>query len=291
MTVPARRRLRRPRPLAPVPSLPLPPGRTVVVPERGELFLRDSGGRGPVVLLIHGWMFASDLNWGRQYAPLAAAGYRVLAMDLRGHGRGLRSGERFRLADCADDAAGLLQVLGIERALVAGYSMGGPVTQLLAQRHSGRVAGFVLCATALDWSDPGQRLVWHSMGALRLVLGAFPLGVWRSVVRLSGADEQHASWVAAELSRSSARDVAEAGRELGRFDSSTWVGRLPQPGAVVLTARDRLVPPRKQAALAKALGVEPHAVQADHDACSTHPAEFVAVLLQALRAVQLRAAA
>ena len=257
MTVPARRRLRRPRPLAPVPSLPLPPGRTVVVPERGELFLRDSGGRGPVVLLIHGWMFASDLNWGRQYAPLAAAGYRVLAMDLRGHGRGLRSSECFRLADCADDAAGLLQVLGIDQALVAGYSMGGPVTQLLAQRHPERVAGFVLCATALNWNDPGQRIFWRTMGALRLLLSLFPLGIWRAAVRLSGADEQHSSWVAAELSRSSARDVAEAGRELGRLDSSGWAGELPQPGAVVLTTRDRLVPPRKQHDLAEALAVTP----------------------------------
>ena len=74
------------------------------VEERGELFVRDTGGSGPVVLLVHGWMFASDLNWLRVYAPLARAGYRVLAADLRGHGRGLRSSEDFTLQDCADDA-------------------------------------------------------------------------------------------------------------------------------------------------------------------------------------------
>ena len=269
--------------------MPLPPGHVTVVPERGEMFYRDTGGDGPVVLLVHGWMFASDLNWGRQYAPLARAGYRVIAADLRGHGRGIRSSEHFRLADCADDAAGLLEVLGIDRALVAGYSMGGPVAQLLAQRHPERVAGLVLCATALDWHDPRQTLVWHTMGGLRLLLSAFPLGLWRSVVRLSGADEQHASWVAAELSRSSARDVAEAGRELGRFDSSSWVGGLPQPGAVVLTARDRMVPPRKQSDLARALGVAPHVVDGDHDACSLKPQEFAQALTSALRQVQGRA--
>jgi 3-oxoadipate enol-lactonase len=256
------------------------------VPERGELFVRDTGGSGPVVLLVHGWMFASDLNWLRSYAPLARAGYRVLAMDLRGHGRGLRSSEPFRLADCADDAAGLLEVLGIGSALVAGYSMGGPVTQLLARRHPERVAGFVLCATALSWRDPWQRAVWRTMGGLRLVLAAFPLGVWRAVVRVQGADEQRSSWVAAELSRSSARDVAEAGRELGRFDSSGWVGELPQPAAVVLTARDRLVPPRRQRELADALGVVPHSIEADHDACSVQPTAFVAALLAGLQDVQ-----
>ena len=287
-------RLPRPRRrarLAPVPPLPLPPGRTVVLPDRGEVFVRDSGGDGPVLLLVHGWMFASDLNWGRQYAPLARAGYRVLALDLRGHGRGIRSSERFRLQDCADDAAALLDVLGVPSALVAGYSMGGPVAQLLARRAPDRVAGFVLCATALDWHDPWQRLAWRTMGGLRVLLGAFPLGVWRAIVRLQGGDEQHSSWVAAELSRSSARDLAEAGRELGRFDSSPWVGELPQPAAVVLTARDRLVPPAKQHDLARALGVEPHLLQADHDACSTAPTAFVQVLLQALAAVRARAAA
>ena len=295
MTAPPRPRLlRRPRrrsPLAPVPPLPLPPGRTVVLPDRGEVFLRDTGGDGPALLLVHGWMFASDLNWGRHYAPLARAGYRVLAMDLRGHGRGLRSSQRFRLQDCADDAAALLDVIGVRSALVAGYSMGGPVAQLLARRHPDKVAGLVLCATALDWHDPWQRAAWLGMSGLRVVLGAFPLGVWRAIVRVQGADEQHSSWVAAELSRSSARDLAEAGRELGRFDSAPWVGELEQPAAVVLMARDRAVPPAKQRALAQALGVEPHVLDADHDACSTAPRAFLEALLSALAAVRARAVA
>jgi 3-oxoadipate enol-lactonase len=274
----------------PVAPLPLPPGRTVSVPGRGEFFLRDTGGSGPVVLLIHGWMFPSDLNWLQTFGPLQRAGYRVLAMDLRGHGRGLRTAERFRLADCADDAAAVLAELDAAPALVVGYSMGGPVAQLLAQRHPEAVAGFVLCATALDWSDPKQKVAWRTMGGLRLVLGAFPLGAWRALMRLSGADEQQSAWVTAELSRGNARDLAEAGRELGRFDSSGWVGDLRQPAAVVLTARDRLVPPRKQRALAAALGVEPHVVDADHEACARDAAVFNPVLLAALAAVRRKEA-
>ena len=76
---------------APEPPVPLPRGCVFNVPGRGEMFLRDSGGDGPPVLLLHGWMFSADLNWYRTYAPLAEAGYRVLAVDHRGHGRGLRS--------------------------------------------------------------------------------------------------------------------------------------------------------------------------------------------------------
>ncbi|MCW2614699.1 MAG: alpha/beta hydrolase [Frankiales bacterium] len=268
---------------APVPPLPLPAGGTVLVPGRGELFVRDSGGDGTPVLLVHGWMFPSDLNWLHSYAPLAAAGYRVLAMDLRGHGRGLRSGEPFSLADCADDAAGVLEQLGLPPALVVGYSMGGPVTQLLARRHPDRVAGFVLCATALDWSDPRQKAFWRTMGGLRLLLGLFPRGAWQAGMRVAGAPSRESNWVASELSRGSARDLAEAGRELGRFDSSGWAGELGQSRSVVVMTKDRLVPPRKQHDLATALGVEPVLLHADHDACSTAPREFVQTLLGALR--------
>lgn len=266
----------------PVPPVPLPPGRTVVVPDRGEFFVRDSGGTGPAVLLVHGWMFPSDLNWASTYGPLQRAGYRVLAMDLRGHGRGLRASVPFRLVDCADDAAGVLRRLGVPDALVVGYSMGGPVTQLLALRHPELVRGFVLCATALDWSDPRMKAFWRVMGGLRVVLGAFPTGAWRTGMRLAGAPPQGSSWVTGELARGSARDLAEAGRELGRFDSSGWVGQLLPPGAVVVTTRDRLVPPRKQYALAQALGVEPLRVEADHDACSTAAGPFTAALRTAL---------
>jgi 3-oxoadipate enol-lactonase len=255
----------------------------VLVPGRGEFFVRDSGGSGTPVLLVHGWMFPSDLNWLHVYAPLQRAGYRVLAMDLRGHGRGLRSAAPFRLADCADDAAGVLSALGLPPALVVGYSMGGPVAQLLAQRHPSTIGGFVLCATALDWSDPRQKAFWHLMGGLRLVLGLFPQSAWRTGMRLAGAPSRESNWVASELSRGSAADLAEAGRELGRFDSSAWVGSLPQPRAVVVMTRDRLVPPRKQRALAHALSVEPVLLDADHDACSTVPARFVGALLSALR--------
>lgn len=272
----------------PVPPVPLPPGRTVLVHDRGEFFVRDTGGDGPVVLLVHGWMFPSDLNWAQTYGPLQDAGYRVLAMDLRGHGRGLRAADPFRLVDCADDAAGVLRALGVPPALVVGYSMGGPVTQLLAKRHPSLVAGFVLCATALDWSDPRMKAFWRAMGGLRVVLGAFPQGAWKAGLRLAGAPSRGSSWVAGELSRGSARDLAEAGRELGRFDSSGWAGELVPPAAVILTTRDRLVPPRKQDALARALGVQPHRVDGDHDACSVEPQRFTAALLAALSAIRER---
>src|SRR5436305_15076300 len=99
-------------PWPPLPPIEMPPARTVKVPDRGDFFLRDTGGEGPVVMLLHGWMATADMNWWAAYADLVDAGYRVLAIDHRGHGRGLRPLVPFRFADCAADAAAMLRVRG-----------------------------------------------------------------------------------------------------------------------------------------------------------------------------------
>src|SRR5689334_8325113 len=109
---------------APEPPVELPPGYVVHVKGHGELFVRDTGGDGQPILLLHGWMFSGDLNFWRNFDALADAGYRVLAVDHRGHGRGIRSHAPFRLADCAADAAALLRQLDVGPAIVVGYSMG-----------------------------------------------------------------------------------------------------------------------------------------------------------------------
>src|SRR5205823_12111170 len=85
--------------------------------------------------------------WMRRVAPVyaqLASSYRVIALDQRGHGRGMRSTEPFSLEDCADDAAALLDQLGVRDVIAVGYSMGGPVALLLARRHPGRVKALAL---------------------------------------------------------------------------------------------------------------------------------------------------
>jgi 3-oxoadipate enol-lactonase len=277
------------RTAAPDPPVELPPGHLIHVRGLGELFVRDTGGDGPPVLLLHGWMFPSDLNWFRTYKPLADAGYRVLALDHRGHGRGLRAAEPFTLAGCAADAAALVRELGCGPVIAVGYSMGGPVASLMARDHPDSVAALVLCATAREWKDPRMRALWGGMGVLRLVLGAFPHQSWRWGLRRAGfPDSPITSWVAAELSRGSARDLAEAGRELGRFDSRTWIKQIRVPSAVVVTTRDSAVPPRKQYELAESLGAPTFEIDCDHSGVTVKGDEFCRVLLRALESVSER---
>ena len=180
---------------APQPPIQMPPARTVNVPGHGEMFLRDTDPTRPtdparpVVMLLHGWIASADLNWYGAYADLVKAGYRVLAVDHRGHRRGLRPLVPFRLADCAADAAATMRTLGVAPATVVGYSMGGAIAQLVARDHPDVVSGLVLSGTAQHWKEPQVRRVWRAMGAFGLMLSLSPRGTWRAGFRRVGLIE------------------------------------------------------------------------------------------------------
>jgi 3-oxoadipate enol-lactonase len=264
----------------------MPPARTVLVPGRGELFLRDTGGDGPVVMLLHGWMASADLNWCGSYHDLVATGYRVLAIDHRGHGRGLRPLTPFRLEDCAADAAAVLRQLGLAPALIVGYSMGGAIAQLVARDHPDVAAGVVLSGTAQHWQDRRTRRVWRTMGLLGLSLSLAPRASWRWGLRRIGMREDPtAAWLRSEMMRHSPLDLAEAGRELGRFDSRAWLSSVTPPLAVVITTRDDAVSPRKQRELAAAAGGRTFEVPIRHLDIVTSASQYNPVLIEALRAV------
>lgn len=258
-----------------------------MAPGRGELFLRDTGGDGPVVMLLHGWMASADLNWSRAYGALEQAGYRVLAIDHRGHGRGMRPLTPFRLTDCAADAAAALRELGVAPATVVGYSMGGAIAQLVARDHADVVGGLVLSGTAMEWKDPRTRNLWRTMTGLGLVLSVAPRAAWRwGFKRVGIRDSPASSWLASELTRHSAVDIAEAGRELGRFDSRPWIGTLEMPSAVLITAKDTAVSPRKQRALADGLGARVIEVPIEHLGVTAEARKYNPALLEAIAAVR-----
>jgi len=273
---------RRPDDLPPPCAPPLPPGRVVSLPGRGDVFVRELAGPDdlPPVLLLHGWTASADLNWYGNFDCFEGE-RRVIAIDHRGHGRGMRSHEPFRLADCADDAAALLEVLGIPRAVAVGYSMGGPIALLLARRHPERVAGLVLAGTALHFSGSRwERLRWKGLALLELGVRIgwgerLVANLAQDLARVDDAFAPYATWLAGEFSRTHPRALRQAGSELGRFDATPWAGRLDVPAAVVVTAKDSLVPPHRQRALAALLDAEIHELaEADHDVPITDLAAF-----------------
>jgi pimeloyl-ACP methyl ester carboxylesterase len=273
------------------------PGRTVVLPGRGEIFLRDTGNedaRLGTVMLLHGWMFGADFNWITAWQPLRDAGYRAVAPDHRGHGRGIRSLEPFRLVDCADDAAELIRQLDVGPVLVHGYSMGGAIAQLLAHQNPELVRGVVLAATTAQWREERRmRIAWRTMRALQFALTHYNRGFWTRALRREGMTlgKDVANWMISELMRSDPRAIAEAGREMARFDSRPWLAEIEAPIDVILPTRDHLVPPSFQRELAAAIpGARLFEVPGDHLAIGKEPQAFMGALLDALADVTQRGA-
>jgi pimeloyl-ACP methyl ester carboxylesterase len=112
-----------------------------------ELAYLDEG-EGEPILLVHGFGSSRVVNWVNTgwVETLTGAGRRVIALDNRGHGESSKpyEPEAYAISLMAEDAAALLDHLGVERFDVMGYSMGARISATLAAAHPGRVRSLVL---------------------------------------------------------------------------------------------------------------------------------------------------
>jgi 3-oxoadipate enol-lactonase len=273
----------------------LPDGRLVRLPDRGQVWVHEGGPpTAPTLVLLHGWTVTAGLNWFPSF-PALTRHFRVVALDHRGHGRGVRTARRFRLEDCADDVVALADVLGIESFIPVGYSMGGPIAQLAWRRHRDRVAGLVLCATSRNFGGtPMERAMFSAFGGLSLAARVTPTQ-WRRGLNARLAQRRYddsdlGAWARSEVARNDPKAVVEAGHALGRFSSHEWIGEVDVPTAVVMTEHDSVVPPERQRRLAESItGATVYRITGDHAVCVMRPDIFVPVLLQACRDVAARA--
>jgi pimeloyl-ACP methyl ester carboxylesterase len=275
----------------PVDGPPLPMGRRVQLPGRGTTFVRELAGPegAPTVVLLHGWLASAGLNWFTAFEDLGGS-YRVIAPDLRGHGRGLRTRRRFTLADCADDTAALLDELGTGPVIAVGYSLGGPVAQLLWRRHREQVAGLVLCATS-HYLMPGMReqmLFGTFMLAAAGTTRAGMLAAQVPVTRLRGLvpartpvrPSSMQAWARAEMRRHDYRHILEAGMAMSNYRAK-WIDQVDVPTTVLITTKDRAINPLAQARMAfKIPGASIRRVDDGHILCTRR--EFGPALVAAI---------
>ncbi len=281
-----------------VPWVEIPEGRMVDLPGRGgATYVTDTPGPhpdSPTVLLLHAVGCTGLLTWFPAIGALSER-YRVVTLDQRWHGRGIQS-EDFSLYDCADDAAALLDVLGIEEALVAGFSMGSIVAQRVWRQHPDRVAGLVLCATTDRFRRRTSERVFHQGMELAMV-GARGVSRSRTAVHAARAaadalDLKPADihdWALREFRSTSPWAVGQAVAALGRHHSRPWLGRIDVPTAVVVTNHDRVIPPDHQLDLARRIpGATIHDIDAGHASCVLESEVFVPAFLEAVATVNAR---
>lgn len=276
----------------------LPPGRAVELPGRGTTFIRELAGPSPdapTVVLLHGWTATADLNWFTCYEALGET-YRVVALDHRGHGHGIRSRSPFTIEDCADDTVAVCDQLGIDRFVAVGYSMGGPVALTTWHRHPARVTGLVLCATAPYFSaSREERINFMGLSGLARLSRATPprARTWLTEqLYLQRRAQNWEPWAVQQVSHHDWRMLLEAGRAIGGFSARGWLSHIDVPTSVVITMRDEIVPVRRQIRLFETIhGAEAFRVDGGHDAVVARSEVFVPALLRACASVASRTAA
>lgn len=117
-------------------------------------------GEGPVLLLLHGHAYDRSM-WARQIEVFAGRGWRVVAPDLRGFGDSETTEGIVYTEEFADDVAGLLDHLAVDRAVVVGFSMSGQVAMELLHRHPGKVRALVVSDTVPEAEDIAGRRRRH----------------------------------------------------------------------------------------------------------------------------------
>ncbi|GAB2526275.1 alpha/beta fold hydrolase [Nocardia heshunensis] len=125
---------------------------TVTTFDGTELHYRDTGGDGPVLVLLHD-LFRDSEMWAVQRRELAPE-YRVITIDSRGHGRTVEIEAEYTLWDLARDGWDLVEALGVDRVVLGGHGQGGMVAQRMALQRPARVRALLLGDTDAAVPEP-----------------------------------------------------------------------------------------------------------------------------------------
>jgi pimeloyl-ACP methyl ester carboxylesterase len=225
-----------------------------IVPGDSVLHYSLHGRNGPAVVLLHG-LGSSGADWPEQQAALGGR-YRLIAVDLPGHGASALPLGPLTVDSMATDVAALLERLDEAPAHVVGLSLGACVALRLALGAPARVRSLTLVNpfARLQLSGPGDLA---RIGLRLLLLGTAPMNRVAAHVarRLFPWPEQrdlYASAVSSLAATSRAAYFASM-RALARFDARGQLCAIRQPTLVVTGDRDTSVPLAAKLALAAAI--------------------------------------
>ena len=244
-----------------------------------ELFYRDSGEGEPILWIMglgndhRGWAFQ---------VPAFRDRFRCITYDNRDVGQSQLAEGRYAVADLAEDAVGLLDALGVERAHVVGFSMGGAQAQELAIRHPERVRRLVL-ANTYPSRDPRGAAIFRGQAFLRERLGreeyqrvTLPwVYTYRDYLRPDFIERT----IQAILDDPNPQPLAAYARQVEAaisFDSEERLGEIQAPTLLLFGEDDLLTPLRFARALETGIaGTTLRVVEgAGHGLPWSHPEEF-----------------
>ena len=236
-----------------------------------------TAGQGPPFVFLHGWGLR-DRTYERALVELAGRGVRVIAPSLPGFGGSdaLPRGS-FSLEGYADFVAEFTAELGIEEPIrLGGHSFGGGVATLMAHRHPDKVKLLVLVNSigGAIWQPDGDGTTGRS-------LASRPLWDWG----IHFPRDMASNWdvlpvVMHDASRNLLRDpvafwrVAKLARNADLRSELRELAERQLPVVILWGDEDRILPPPSVAAMAEAIGDEPHVVEGSHSWMLTDPKRF-----------------
>lgn len=257
---------------------------------RDIIIYYEEAGQGDPILLITG--LGADLQSWALTAPELAKHFRVVTFDNRGAGRSSAPDRPYSLEGMADDAAGLLDALEIEKAHILGLSMGGYIAQEFALRHPNRVNQLVLLSTAPDIDGYGRSIVRalttvrksnvSREGFLRVTA---PLVYSPALLDDNDRLERALQNSLANAYPQQDHAYLRQANAILRFNATPRLGELKADTLVVHGADDKLVPPSNGQRLAEALPSATYKeLPGGHLGFLEHPADYNAAFLEFLNA-------
>jgi 3-oxoadipate enol-lactonase len=248
-------------------------------------------GQGPPVVFLHAFPLNRTM-WAPQVAGLSDR-YRVVTIDLRGHGESDAPMWRYTLDQFADDVNGLLEHLSIVRATFVGLSMGGYILFALYRTHLELVHALVLADTRATADTPDAKVARFSMAQIAYRRGASAIADLMLPKLLSPAACENR----ADL-REHVRTIITGNQTSGivgdlmameeRPDSTPLLSTISVPALVIAGGEDLASPPEEVEGMAKQIpgSTFVQIPQAGHLSNMENPGAFNAALLSFLTSVE-----
>jgi 3-oxoadipate enol-lactonase len=222
----------------------------------GSEIAYEVSGSGPALLLLHAFPLGLFM-WDAQAEALAPT-HRVLRFDVRGFGGSAAGRGPLTMESIADDGAALLDLLGIEKAVVGGCSMGGYAALAFVRRHPQRLAALVLQDTRAG-ADTSEAKANRAALAMKVLAEGAPAAAEAFLPKLVGetTHRERPDLVASLRQRilaASPQGIANALHGLAsRADSRETLPTIDVPTLVLVGAEDVLTSPPEAATMAAAI--------------------------------------
>jgi 3-oxoadipate enol-lactonase len=213
---------------------------------RGIELAYTDAGRGPVIVMLHGFPFNRSM-WRGQIEKLSSS-FRVIAPDLRGHGGTTVTSDPSTMEEMAEDVVALLDDLNVSRAVVCGLSMGGYVALALYRAHPSRVRALVLADTRPQADTEETRRTREENARRALAEGMEPIADAILPRLFSTRTRESALEVVARVREMmlgvNAEGAAAALRGMAlRRDQTDMLSKIDVPALVIVGSEDTVTPP------------------------------------------------